>query len=132
MSTAQPSGAMPMGNFGGGGGGAPGTTQTQTYAFAGGAHDYTADSGWTSPPTAIGSEATQSGQLGDGTDHPLFFAWARSQVSALARTSSGKLRLTIAANLLPDAWPINSAAASTAIVPQWVRPEGASAATPGL
>lgn len=69
---------------------------TETYAFGGGAHDYTADANYapSSSTSTIRSNA-ESALLGDGSSVPYFHVFGRDYTSALARTTVPSLRITL-------------------------------------
>jgi len=65
-----------------------------TYTFAGGALDYTAESAY-NPSGSTSTGRPSSGLLGDGTSVPRFFVYGRDFVSALARTTTPSLRVSL-------------------------------------
>lgn len=73
---------------------ATGGASTETYAFGGGTHDYTADSAY-NPAGATSTVRAETGLLGDGTNAPRFWVFGRDYTAALAITSVPSLRITL-------------------------------------
>ena len=67
-----------------------------SYDFSGGAHDYTADSNYApSSSTSTIRANAESALLGDGVTVPKFHVFGRDFVSALARTTTPGLKVTM-------------------------------------
>jgi len=74
--------------------GAQGTSIATAYTLGGAVTDYTVDPAYA--PAGLGALAplSASGDMGDGTTVPRFFAVAKNRIAALARTATG-IRLTV-------------------------------------
>ena len=74
--------------------GAQGTSIATAYTLGGAVTDYTVDAAYA--PAGLGALAplSASGDMGDGTVVPRFFAVAKNRIAALARTATG-IRLTV-------------------------------------
>ena len=74
--------------------GAQGSAITTAYTLGGVSTDYTLDAAYAPAGLTAGAPLSASGDLGDGTIVPRFFAIAKNRIAGLARTATG-LRLTV-------------------------------------
>lgn len=99
-------------------------TVNRTYAFGGGAHDFTADANYS--PTALfpdsNTSLTCSDVLGDGVNEPFFYVVGKDVLiggsGGLARQAGGSLRMTMGnTNIGGDGWPVGATTGAAIVVP---------------
>lgn len=96
--------------------GVAGLSISKTFAFSGGAHDYTADAAYAPAGlTVAGASIAPTSRLGDGTSVPHFAFYGRASVAALDRTTVPSLRVTAAASDTGDCWPFAAGGANALI-----------------
>lgn len=96
--------------------GVTGLSISKTYAFSGGAHDYTADAAYAATGmTTAGTALTASSRLGDGVSVPRFSLVGKANTSGVDRTTVPSLRVTAATADTGDCWPFADGGANAVI-----------------